>query len=108
MASWQIRFDGTDSILSVEEFVFRVETMVEGENITDAVLAVGLHYLLTGTALTWYWLHKRRHRQISWQDLRFALIKEFQSLDSDYEVRKRADAVRQGSRESFEEFRLRM
>lgn len=98
MASWSVRFDGTDSILPVEEFIFREETMAEGENVPNQMLAGGLHYLLTGNALTWYWLYKRQNRNVTWNDLQRALKSEFKSKDTDYETRKRADNMRQNSR----------
>lgn len=69
---WSIRFDGTESTFPVEEFIFRVETMAEGDNVPNNLLAASLHYLLTGNALTWYWLFKRQHRNVSWEELRRA------------------------------------
>lgn len=106
ISTWTIKFDGTDSTLSVEEFIFRVELMAEGEGITEMSLAAGLHYLLIGNALTWFWLFKRRHRQVTWQDLQAALKTEFRSQESDYEIRQRIDSIKQGPKEPFVEFRL--
>lgn len=108
LALWTVKFEGKDSVLTVDEFIFRVEIMAEGENITDRALASGLHYLLAGNALTWYWLFKRQNRQASWVELQDALRVEFRSRDTDYEIRKRADSMKQTARETFGEFKLRV
>lgn len=108
LGSWSVRFDGTDSVLPVEEFIFRVELMAEGESVSNQDLAAGLHYLLTGNALTWFWLFKRRNRNAPWNELVANLKSEFKNRDTDYEIRKKADATKQAARESFSDFKLRV
>lgn len=108
LASWPIKFDGNSSILTVEEFIFRIGVMAEGENISSQILASGLHYLLSGNALTWYWLFKRYNRNASWDEIQVAMRTEFQSRDSDYEIKKCADNMRQNLRELFCDFKLRV
>lgn len=108
LARWPIKFDGSSSGLPVEEFIFRIQTMCECENVSVQQMATGLHYVLAGNALVWYWLYKRQHRQVSWLDLEAALKSEFRTRDTDYEIRKRADSMRQGPKEAFADFRLRV
>lgn len=106
VSSWNISFSGSDARFPVEEFIFRTETMAEGEGVTDAALALNLHYLLTGNALTWYWLFKRRNGRTQWHALKNALRKEFGGQETDYEIRKTAENRKQLFRESFSDFRL--
>lgn len=105
---WTIKFDGGDSTLSVDEFIFRVELMAEGERVSEESLSAGLHYLLIGNALTWYWLYKRRNRHVTWQPLKSALKNEFKSQETDYEIRQRANYIKQQATKPFAEFRLRL
>lgn len=94
-----MKFDGKDSDLPVDEFIFRVDTMAKCENVPDRKLAGGMHFLLSDSALTWYWLYKRQNRNATWQDHRRALMNEFRTRESDYEIKKRADSMRQNSSE---------
>lgn len=108
LASWQIKFDGSNSGLQIEEFIFRIEMMSSSEGVSFAQLTAGLHYVLKGSAYEWYWLYMKQNRRATWLDLQTALRNEFRSRDSDYEIRKKADSMHQSAREPFSEFKLRV
>lgn len=106
ISAWNVNFSGEGDKLPVAEFLFRVETMAQGDNISSSTLASNLHYILSGNALTWYWLFKRLNPAATWMTLRETLRKEFGGQETDYEIRKAVENRKQSHRESFGDFRL--
>ena len=48
--TWKIKFDGTAGELTVDEFVFRLETTARSTYTSFESLATGIHFLLSGRA----------------------------------------------------------
>ena len=106
MDTWKIRFDGVSNEISVDEFVFRVETLARSANINLANLVSGIHLLLNGKAASWYWIHVRSFPHQNWNNFKIALIDRFAIEETDAEIRMMVEARKQAQRESFGDFAL--
>lgn len=63
MSRWSLKFSGSPSDHPVDEFLFRLETLAEADNIPLESISLGLHSLLQGQALDYYWLFRRQQPQ---------------------------------------------
>lgn len=106
ISSWRLKFSGRSGSLSVEEFFFRVEVLAAGERLPHEHLVSYVHQMLEGKASDWYWLYRRKYPCLSWNQLKGAMLREFQDYTSDLDIRRYVDMRKQGGRESFADFRL--
>ena len=101
---WGLKFEGTPKGMSVEDFVFRVETLRREYNCSWNLLTRNFHMLLGGNALEWFWLNKRINNFETWPDLKESLISQFQRYESDFDIQRKILDRRQGLNESFDDF----
>ena len=102
---WDIKFDGKrDGTITVEEFVFRVEYLQSHYGCPWEIVMRDFHILLRDQAKEWYWLYIRNNRQADWNALRHAIIFQFQSTTSDFEVMRDIVERRQQINESVDTF----
>lgn len=87
MIKWNLKFSGNSSGISVNDFVFRVETLKQKQNLTWSHVCANFHILLADRADEWYWIYLKRQGS-SCVDLKSALIKEFRHRDTDFETLK--------------------
>lgn len=52
---WGLRYDGSLKLISVEEFVFRAESLRLDYNCPWDIFIKGFHHMLTGRAHDWIW-----------------------------------------------------
>ena len=62
------------------------------------------HTLLTGQVKEWYWIHIRSNRTSDWSSLRHALLYQYQSTTSDFEVMRDIVERRQQPNESVDAY----
>lgn len=101
---WGITFDGTSKSISIEDFVFRVETLQADFGCEWKDVLKSFHHLLSGPAREWFWDFRRFSNITRWIDLKAALITQFHRFDSDFDIQKKILDRRQNSQESFEDF----
>lgn len=100
MEKWGLKFDGTSKSFSVEDFVFRVESLREDYNCPWLVLMKGFHHLVTGNAQQWFWDFRRQNPSCDWNHLRYHLLRKFRRYESDYEIQRKIMERRQQTSES--------
>lgn len=101
---WRESFSGKPEGISIEEFIFRVETLAESGGIPLSKLATGIHLLLSAKAKSWYWLYRRKNLSTSLYPLREAMRREFWLQKTDFEIRKEIEARKQGAKEPFSDY----
>lgn len=106
LSRWSIRFGGLKKDLPIDEFFFRVENLAAADNITADSLVLGLHSLLVDSAADFYWVHRRKNPNATWNQLKTSLLAHFSKQENDFELRKTIMSRRQGIREEFGEFCL--
>lgn len=106
MMKWPIRFGGGPRDPPVEEFIFRVETLARGGNVSEAALTFGLHQILTDAAASWYWVYIRTRPHANWPSVKAALIFAFRSSATDAAIRRQIHDRLQRQGERFMEFCL--
>lgn len=101
---WGIIFDGTNRTTSIEDFVFRVETLQNDYGCEWREVLKSFHHLLSGPALDWFWDHRRFNNVSRWRDLKAALISQFHRFDSDFDIHRKILDRRQQNQETFDDF----
>ncbi|XP_073816257.1 uncharacterized protein [Musca autumnalis] len=102
---WGLKFDGTSKTPSVEDFVFRVETLRADYNCPWSEVLRNFHHFLSGPALEWLWNYRRMHSYISdWASVKDALVKNFHRFESDFDIQRKILDRRQMNNEPFDEF----
>ncbi|XP_075151748.1 uncharacterized protein LOC142225820 [Haematobia irritans] len=104
LEKWGIHFDATNKSVSVEDFIFRVETLREDTNYPWPSLLKGFHRLLSGSAYEWFWNFRRQNPNCTWDDLKCNLKRKFQRFESDFEIQRRIMERRQHYGESADTF----
>jgi len=103
--SWDIKFDGSSN-LSVENFTYRIESQVVdtlGGNFN--ILCDHLQNIFVGEARGWYWRYRRSVQRITWPSLCEALRADFGKGHTDFDIKELMRVRKQGSSESFDEYR---
>lgn len=104
LEKWNLRFDGTNRTMNVQEFIFRVGVLKQDYNCTDEEILRDFHILLEGPARDWYWDHRKLVRVQTWSDLEKALLTKYRRFEKEYQVQMQILNRRQLPQESFEEF----
>ena len=87
MDTWKVKFESSSGDVAMDEFVFRVESIARSTNTSFECLAAGLHFLLSGRATSWYWIHIRKYPNQGWTALKRSLIAHFSVEQIDAEIR---------------------
>lgn len=101
---WGLKFDGSSKVLTVEDFVFRVELLRNDYNCPWDILMKGFHHLVTGTASTWFWTFRMQNPTADWHTLKYHLIRKFRNFESDFEIQRRIMERRQAPNETTDCF----
>lgn len=100
LQKWGIKFDPSNRTLSIEEFVFRAESLRVDYNCPWDVFMRGFHHLLAGNANNWIWGFRHQNPYCTWDHLKYHLIKKFRNFESDFEIQRRIVERRQGPSET--------
>lgn len=106
MSKWNIKFNGTNSDLHVDEFLFRTETLARSAGINLNALPLGMHYVLHGQAQDWYWIYHRDFPDSSWAAMKLAIRDQFSPLTDEFELWDQVRARKQQQNENFCQFYL--
>lgn len=105
IANWEIKFDGSGN-LSVESFIYRIETQVlDTLNGNFHLLCEHLPSLFSKEAKEWYWRYRRSVSRITWPDLCQALRNEYGEHRSDTDIKETMRSRKQGTNEKFEDYK---
>lgn len=83
---WGLLFNGNNTNLSVEDFIFRLEHLQAQYGVSWEYILRDFHLLLSGTAKDWYWLIVRTHGVLPWASLRCELLNQYKSNISNFEI----------------------
>lgn len=103
--NWNIRFDGSKTGLTVDEFIYRISSMTtEQLSGNFEIICNNLAMLLYDKALHWYWRYHKKVDTIRWRDFCVALKCEFKDMRSNYDIREELRNRKMRPSESFETF----
>lgn len=103
MSKWNLKFTGCKGGISINDFIFRVETLKGRQNLSWNHVFSNFHLLLSERADEWFWIFLKRNPNSNWPDLKEALITEFQHKNNDNEILRAMMDLKQTS-ESFDDF----
>lgn len=104
---WGLQFDGNTCHLAVEDFIFRLETLQKQYGIPWIEVLRDFHLLVVGDAKKWYWLMAQSNDVTSadkWPTLKMALMKQYQSTRSSFELMRDMVERKQMPGESIDAF----
>lgn len=105
ISNWKVTFDGSLETLTVEEFIYRVNTLTRSSLRGDFVaLAQHAHLLFQGKALNWFWRFHKTTPNFDWYDLCENLKANFHDTRSDYDIKESIRSRKQKHGEKFEKF----
>lgn len=82
--NWKVYFTGNMSDITVEEFIYRVNTLTNANLRGDfQILCQHAHILFEGKALKWYWRFHRSCDNMEWLDLCDALKRQYKDYYTD-------------------------
>lgn len=61
LQKWGLKYDGSSKSVSVEEFIFRAESLRVDYVCSLDVFIKGFHHLLTGRAFDWTWQFRQQN-----------------------------------------------
>lgn len=72
--NWGLKFDGTSTGLTVEEFLYRLKSLTIDNFQGDFnIICKNLHILLTGKAREWFWRYRKQVELINWNEFNEAI-----------------------------------
>ncbi|KAI8119460.1 hypothetical protein CVS40_9298 [Lucilia cuprina] len=102
---WGLEFDGTTRTPSVEDFVFRVETLQSYFGVPWTDVLRNMHHFLKKTAHDWLWDFRRMNPNVNdWTIFKKALVSYFHRFESDFDIQRKILERRQLENETFDEF----
>lgn len=102
---WSLRFDGGQTGLDAEDFLFRVERQAQLYGVSHMALVMGFGELLRGRAEQWYWTYQRMFDGMTWEELRTAFRRRYAPhRATDHEIKTKMENRRQRAGEPFNNF----
>lgn len=104
--NWHITFKGSLGDVPIEDFIYRVRTLVSLHlNGNFELLCQHAHILFDGKAKQWFWrFHRQTQGTFSWRDLCEASRKQFRDILTDSDIMDDIRRRRQRNNENFEDF----
>ena len=103
---WDLKFTGESDNMSVNDFIFRVETLRYRHQLYWASVADNFHLLVAGRADELLWQHLRHNRNVgvrtSWEGIKQALLSQFKTCFNSYEIMEELMDLKQSRDESFD------
>lgn len=93
--------------MSIESFIFRIETLQKKNGLSHDQLLTNFHHLVSGPAERWYWQYLEENQGdelLSYFDLKTELLHQFQDSKRDHEILRAIMDRRQLPQESIDEF----
>lgn len=103
--NWNIKIDGSNKGLTVDEFLYRIISMTKDHlNGNFDIVCGNLQVLLADKALHWYWRYHKQVDCIRWNEFCVALKCEFKDLRSNYDLKEEIRNRKMRPGELFETF----
>ncbi|XP_065368079.1 uncharacterized protein LOC135960632 [Calliphora vicina] len=104
--NWCLKFDGSTTGLTVEEFLYRLTSLTNDNFNGDyTIICKNLHILLSGKARDWFWrYHKQERGVIDWSEFCNAIRSQYKDFKSSFDLREEIRNRRQKPGESFDVF----
>lgn len=103
--NWNLKFDGSSSGLTVEEFLYRVRSLTHDTLNRDfSHVCRNLNILLIGKARDWYWRYHKQVGRIEWSDFCDALKCQYRDFKSSFDIREEIRNRRQKLGETFDTY----
>lgn len=103
--NWNVKFDGSSSGLTVEEFLYRIKSLTEEHfNNNFHLICKNLPVLLTGKAREWYWRYHKQVDSIEWGSFCAALKCQYKDMRSNYDIKEEVRNRKMKPGETFESF----
>ena len=64
-----INYSGSPTGITVDMFLFQLDSVIASYRLPSEILLLDLHLLLKDVALQWYWIYRRHNPQASWTEL---------------------------------------
>lgn len=102
---WNLKFDGSSTGLSIDEFLYSVKTLTR-ETFNDDFSAVcrNMNTLLTGKAREWYWRCHKQVPSINWEHFCEAMKNQYKDMKSSFDLREEIRNRKQKPGESYDTF----
>lgn len=105
MSNWRIKFTGSSGGLSVENFIYRIESLtLQTLQGNFDLLCRNASSLFEGKAADWFWRYHRSVSFVSWSDLCRALRQQYSDSRSDVDIRELKRDRKQKPGELFDKF----
>jgi len=103
--NWKITFDGTNNNLSVDEFIYRIETLTR-TNLQGnfQILCDNAHVLFVDRASRWFWRVHQLRPNITWAELSASMKQYFKDHNTDTDLKNSIRNRKQRNNESFESY----
>lgn len=102
---WNLRFDGSQSGLNVDEFLYRVKSLTldyfEGD---FSLICKNLQILLSGRAREWLWRYRKQVLIIKWEDFCQAFRSQYADFKTSSDLREEIRNRKQKPGENFDVF----
>lgn len=108
-SKWKISYSGkTDpkSDENVYDFILKLEEHANQDRIPLQELVYLMRNFVTGKAEKFYYILTHKKRNLSWKELRAALLNRFSSLENERAMRRQIRHRTQNSKESFNDYVL--
>lgn len=83
---WGLEFDADNNKLTARDFVFRLERLQSQYGVPWKDVLDNFHLLVKGNAEKWYWLFIQTNYVSQWATVKSALLKQYQSARSSFEL----------------------
>lgn len=102
---WNLKFDGTASGLSVDEFLYRVKSLtVDNLNGDFNLICKNLQILLSGRAREWLWRYRKQVTCVKWEDFCQGIRSQYGDFKTSSDLREEIRNRKQKPGESFDIF----
>lgn len=103
--SWNLKFDGSQNGLHIDEFLYRVQSLTLDTFDGDfSVVCKNLQILLTGKARDWYWRYRKQVPSIQWETFCASIKSQYRDSRTAYDIREEIRNRKQKQGESFDVF----
>lgn len=101
LEKWKINFDGSGN---VDDFIFKLDTLVERTRCTHEQLESRFQIFLSGKAEKWYWEFVKRNNDPPYRLIKNGLLQEFAVVETDDQLLLQLNSRKQQPRESYDDF----
>lgn len=103
--SWDLKFDGSSSGLTIEEFLYRVRSLTQDHfNGNFSPICKNLNILLSGKARNSYWRYHKGVGNLDWKEFCEAIQCQYRDLKSSYDIKEEIRNRKQKPGENFDSY----